>query len=242
MKKFLNIGASILFLLWFLGSIGIMLLAERIFLPEYKTSVILIVFGQYFLVFGIVGIVSFIKAKSKLKNLPLLIFALVGLSLIATGVIMVLTTKGILDGSIIELLGKFFPLIILNFFLLIGIVFIAVAFYNSVIYKGKCTYEISATCVEEKALFLGDQEYSPVYEIYINGQTQTITSDTYTRIRHKVNEKYIIKVNPDNPEMFVDDTSGRTNMIYFILGMIFVVVTVFSDIMMFSDGGIYGNL
>lgn len=64
MKKFLNIGASILFLLWFLGSIGIMLLAERIFLPEYKTSVILIVFGQYFLVLGIVGIVFVIMMFS----------------------------------------------------------------------------------------------------------------------------------------------------------------------------------
>lgn len=75
---------SVVFLLWFVASIVGMLYVAK----TGKTALLLALFGQYFLVFGIIGLVSIISDEGfKLRHVPILIFPLVGAGAIAGGFI-----------------------------------------------------------------------------------------------------------------------------------------------------------
>lgn len=91
--------------------------------------------------------------------------------------------------------------------------------------KQNITYEISATCTENKIRSnRNDVTYCPVYKILFHNKEITLCDEKYTTIRKKeVGQKYQIKINPEDPNQFTDDRTMIINGIIIGLGIVIIV-------------------
>ena len=219
---------SIVFLIWFVGSIGLMIY----FAKTGKTALTLSVFGQYFLVFGIIGLVSTISNNGfKLRNLPILLIPLVGIGAIAGGII-------IQYGSD-EFKKKCFdnlPMVCIILFMVIGIFLIICGLYNALYLKLTCTEYVNGECVEVKTQYNSNRSetYCPVYSFSYNGQIYKVCNEIYTNSYcPAVGQCYELYINPKDPMKVYEPLRVKGTGVYMIiLGMFIVCFMAFVLFMM----------
>lgn len=216
------IGA--VFLIWFFGSMIAMLVCSKL---DNRTGILLALFGQYFLVFGILGVGA--NRKNKPFPLPILLFPLVGVLLLACGI-----SIWVGGEQALVWLQKNAPYILIWIFPLVGAGMIVSATCNSRHLKRVCTREVQAKCIDVESTWSPDRNgrggryvYMPVYSIFYNGEEKILRNYIYTNMnRFEQGEYYYIKINPDNPEEFIDSNNKKAKGMSLILGVVFLVISV----------------
>lgn len=222
-EKKSNFASNLLgtiFLIWFIGSLGAI-----IYFSEKGDSIewILILFGQYFLVFGIIGIGN--NLSKQLFPFLLLIFPLAGIALISSGVYMLIGNERQID----NLVNVIAPFLLASAFPIVGILFLAMSLQSYYKTRKYYTLELDAQCKEIVTLPGVDESdtYMPIYEVSYCGKTYTLQNDAYTNIeRWVVGESYKIKVNPNDIHEFVDDNEKTINKFQVVFGIIAILVGV----------------
>lgn len=204
---------SKIFLIWFCASIGAVFCFSII--NKYYTVMI---FGQYFLVFGI--IVSSVKDKDLTIGVPLI---LVGLSCI---IIPYLMMKPDIKGIVIN----WDAVIVLLFsigFVFTGIALILIPIIRTRQLKRRCSIEVVATIVKHLSEYddNGNELFCPIYEFQFNGKKYNVMNNEYTNIGVKpIGTLENLKINPDNPEEFLD--KGVFLMGCIFLGIFFLIISI----------------
>lgn len=211
------------FVIWFFVSVGFMIyLASRDMWP-----LMILVFGQVFLVFGTVAILASLKDKK--FDPVLLIFPLVGVGCIAGGCIFQFGSKSIMD-----YVEKILPYLFLGLFFIIGMGLVIGTYFGTKRRHEKCNYCITATCVDVKTSYnKGSRTYCPVYEVYFRGEMHRIKRNIYSNVNHvAIGDQKEVYLNPDNPEEFYEPREEKSlNLFTYILGISFAVVSVFALVM-----------
>lgn len=204
---------GIVFLIWFFGSIfGLMYFSK---INVYYTVMI---FGQYFLVFGMIPILS-TKGKERLIGVP---FVLVGACAVIIPYLMMhpeLINANIVWDSVI-------PLLLILAFVIAGLAMVVLPIKHKKELESRCTELVSATIVDYKST-RGEngRVYSPIYSFYFNNREYKASNEMYSNIGLKeVGTMVDLKVNPNNPYEFLD---GAVHIKFIvILGILFLFVSV----------------
>jgi len=209
-----SIVFSILFLIWFFGSIiAMMILAE---INQYYTVMI---FGQYFLVFGIIPL----TAKGNSGKWIALPFLLVGLACIIIPYLMM--NPDLLKVEIIW--DSLIPLLLIFTFVITGVSMIIFPILKKRKLEKLCTITLSATLVRHNYTYSdkGNKLYCPIYEFEFEKNKYEVSDNCYSNIVVKpIGTIEDIKINPDNPNEFLINNS--LNKIVIIIGIIILLVTV----------------
>ncbi len=230
-----NMIISIVFIVWFVVSVAGMIYVSK----TGQNKLFLAILGQYFLVFGIIGIGAAISDKKfGFANMPLLLFPFVGVVLIAFGFIMQYGSDEFKASCMDNL-----PYGILGIFALIGVWLLCMCFLEGVWLKKICTQRVNAKCIDVIEMYQHSSSggsrlvYCPIYEFYYNGTTYQVCDNKYTNVvRPEVGYTYEIFINHNKPKQFYDPERNRKmNMILLILGIAFVSLSIFA-IVMYSIG------
>lgn len=212
---------SIVFLLWFVASIfGLVLTAKA-----QQMGWTAIFFGQYFVVFGFVGLYS--EIKSGFRHPIIIIFPVVGLTVVTCGLLWQFGDEATKGNVVTQILN-----VIAGLFLLVGILLLIQVLIEKLQQK-KCTYAVQGKCVEVKWHYSHSKNggskktYCPVYEYYYNGQTYIGSQEIYTNLIHVDEGEYReIFLNPDKPNVFYEKGMSRTfNTVSLFIGVIFIAVS-----------------
>lgn len=214
-----KILVSIVFVAWFVASIILMLYLSS----HNQGALVVTVFGQYFLVFGTIAVISSIKEK---KFQPItLIFPLLGIGCMVAGFIFQFGSE-----AVIKQANELLPYLFLSLFVIIGAAMVIITFFSSKRKHEVCTYCITGTCVELKSQYDdGYRTYCPVYEVYFRGEMVQISNNFYSNMhRVEVGETREIYINPENPSEFFEPREEKsTRRFLYILGTLFVIVGAF---------------
>lgn len=218
-KKNIGMMGGILFILWFIGSI----IAMCYFGKTGRNSLMLVVVGQYFFVFGMTGVATM---KEKLKwNLLLLLFPIVGLGLITAGLLLHYNVN----------IGNQPPswaciLMGTNLFTAAGILLLIQQYIIAGELK-RCTTTVKATVINmlSRVTEVNDQMrvlYCLEYEIYVNGKKYEVSDHKYEK-HPGVEEGDVceIQINPENPDsgIFIDSRTSGSNWFLLIVGILLVL-------------------
>lgn len=226
---------GIVFLGWFIASIVAILLVSEL---ENQVEWLLILFGQYFLVFGGIAV----WANKEKKNFPtvILMFPLVGFGLIGSGLYMLI--GGV---NAVENMAKYAPYVIMAVFPIAGALMIHMAVAEMVYLKRKCTYEVRAKCVDISSHYVSKKNggrtkvYMPTYSVWLDNKEYRIWNNKYTNsCRFVVGEYYNIKVNPLDVNEFIDGNTKFMNGGLLVIGTVFVFVTVIIIGLIIKVGGV----
>lgn len=217
---------GILFVLWFFGSFAGFLLVAKAGMTWFAATV----FGQIFLVIGIMVVVEGIKKKNLAP--VFLIFVYVGLLACIIGVV------GEFGGEATkEQMIGLLPTLAISIFLFMGILLFA----NAVMLaqnKKKCTVPLRAKCVEIKQKIgatetSGNQRrtryvYCPVFEYTYNDRLYRVDNGMYTSMLSVAEGgNYNVMINPNKPEQYFEESEYvSNNSTSIIIGIIFVVCSV----------------
>ena len=202
-----------IFLIWFFGSIiGIMYFSK---INGYYSVML---FGQYFLVFGIFPLTQS-EGKEKLMGVP---FLLVGLCAVIIPFLML--HPELLNVSIVW--DSVIPLLFMLAFVIAGIVMIVFPIKHKKDLERKCSSIVPAIIVDYRSTRGEDGElYSPVYGFNFNNKEYRVSKEFYTNIGLKpIGTVIDLKINPENPEEFLDSSNGTITIE--IMGIIFLLVSV----------------
>ena len=213
---------GIAFLSWFVLSIVGLIVSAKVGQPGWTA----ILFGQYFVVFGMVGLVS--EIKSGFRHPIMIIFAVIGFWVVICGFLWQFGDEVLKENVVYHI-----PNMMAGVFMLVGIPLLVQIVVEKLEQK-KCTYAVQGKCVEVKWHYGSSSNggstktYCPVYEYYYNGRTYTGSQGVYTNIiRVSEGEYREIFLNPDKPEIFYEKQMSRTfNVVSFFLGVIFVAVSI----------------
>ena len=204
---------GIVFIIWFIASIIGLIYFSKI--NEYYT---IMIFGQYFLVFGMIPLFK-AEGSDKLISIPFLSIGILGL------VIPYLMMHSELLGFEINW-ESFLAFLGVLIFFLVG----AALFITPIIKKNRlkkvCTETVSATIIKHHTYYSdGKTMYCHVYSFkYINKEYK-VSDNYYTNVGVKpVGTVVELKINPDNPNEFLDNSSY-----YFIsmtIGFVFLAVSI----------------
>ena len=211
---------SIVFLVWFVASIGAMIYFSK----TNRGALVVTVFGQYFLVFGLIAVISGIKNKN--FQAVTLLFPLVGIGAMAGGCIFQFGAEAVKKQAEAAI-----PYLFLGLFFVIGVSLVLGTYLKSKRKHEVCNYCIAATCVEVKSHYDdGTRTYCPVYEVYYRGEMIRICNNLYTNIhRVEVGEAREIYLNPNDPNEFYEPKEEKaTKKFMYILGSIFAIVSIFA--------------
>lgn len=214
-----SILVSIVFLAWFLASIGAMIYFSR----NNQGALIVTVFGQYFLVFGIIAIISGIKGK-KFQPVTIL-FPVVGIGCMVGGCIFQFGSE-----TVIKYANDILPYVFLVAFMIVGAAVVIGAYFSSKKKHEVCTYCITATVVDVKTHYRkGTRSYCPVYETYFRDETIRLCNNVFTNMRRvEVGETREIYLNPNQPtEFFEPKEEKATRTFAYVLGSMFVIASAF---------------
>lgn len=218
-----SIILSIVFVAWFLGSIGGMIY----FSQKNMGAMIVILFGQLFFIFGLIAVISGIVSKN---FQPItIIFPLVGIGCLVGGGIFQFGSE-----VIVKYLEDALPYIFLCLFMIVGASVVLGAYFTSKRKHEICTYCVMANCVEVKSHYhKGSRTYCPIYEIYFRDEMIQLCNNTYTNInRVEVGETREVYVNPDNPKEFFEPKEEKSTKIFmYVLGSAFVAISAFALVM-----------
>lgn len=224
-KKYypMDIIISIIFVIWFIASIGVMIFFGK----TGRGGLVPAVLGQYFLVFGIAGIISGIKNKK--VNPITFVFPVVGLICIIATLINYFGSE-----NIMTFIDENIPYILMALFLVVGIVLVAVALSRYFGRKKRCSYSVTAKCTElRERADNGQMMACPVYEIWYNGEVIKLCDDVYSNnIDVKVGDEKEIMINPDKPtEYFSAAEMTASAIIIGGIGFAIILVMIFAFFM-----------
>ncbi len=212
-------AVSILFLIWFVGSIAGLLLTAK----SGQVGWALAIFGQYFVVFGLIALYN--EIKTGFRNPIFLIFLAVGLIVVTCALMWQLG-----DDAAKEKVVEQIPNVAAGVFLLVGVLLL-IGIVTEKLLQKKCTCAVLGKCVEVKWHYSnsssGGRTYCPVYEYYYNGQAYTGSQGIYTNMICVCEGEYReIFLNPDKPEVFYEKgTSRMLNGVSLFFGVIFIAVS-----------------
>ena len=196
-----------LVLLWFACSFGAILYLSGL----EKTVELMLVFGHYFLVFGIMVFLS----NRNIKNFSWLFL---------TGIVFMLTLV-LFPGIIkVNLSHEMFMFLIFGLiFFIVGIIFIG-KFISDFKVK-KSFIEINAEVVG----YDGDDMKACIFEYNFNEQIYKVTDNVYTSGRlPRIGTIKKIRVNPDKPDEIVFQTMSGYSLIlaipFTLIGGVFIIV------------------
>ena len=226
-----GLGAYLLsfaFIIWFFGSIVGMIY----FSNHDQTPLTVVLFGQLFLIFGIIIVACGIKNHS---FQPItVIFPLVGILAIAGGLIYYVGSK-----SIIAYVEKILPELALSAFFIIGAAVVVGTYLSSLKKRNLCSYTIMATCVDMKShVDDGTLLECPVYEIYFRGEMLQLCNENYSNMNKVApGETREIHINPDNPTEFYEEKMDKTGAaILYVIGGTFMIMSLIAFYMMHVYG------
>ena len=218
---------GILFILWFIASIGGLMYCTNKGLDALSIGI----FGQYFLVFGIIALVS--ETKKKNFNPIVLLFPLVGICAIAGAVIYQFGSE-----EQINALMELMPYGILLIFFIIGVGLLIHAYRISIVKIRRCTYPIDAVCIDVKTRFRHKEgkSYCPVYMIEHQGKVIELCNEIYSNTNKiKAGDTQTIMINPDDPRDFYEVRQTRILAASFlIMGLIFMGAPIFAVFVMYK--------
>lgn len=220
MKKIIdiikNIIFPIIFLIWFIASIvGMFLLSENN--PHYMVML----FGQYFFVFGMFPLFSKSEDISdKLISIP---FILVGLGCIIIPYLMI--NPRLLEVEIVW--DSVILLLLILLFVIAGFFMIVFPIFKRKKLEKLCTLTVPAKIVRHEYQYSdnGNKLYCPIYEFEFNKNKYEVSNNIYSNIGLKpVGSIHNIKINPDDPYQFLCNASMYNFSI--IMGILFLVVSI----------------
>lgn len=122
---------------------------------------------------------------------------------------------------------KFFIKIMYYLIFLIGILILLYSCFDYVKLKKVCTKELNVECIDVyKQNDYYRDVYAPIWKGIYNNKEIIFESD-YTSQTHKIGEKEIIKINPNNLNEFIDSDKIKGNNIQLICLIIFTIVYFF---------------
>lgn len=223
-----------IFLIWFIGSIVALFMTVKI-----SPWLALSVFGQYFLVFGLIVLVSGIKGGN--FNPIFLIFILVGLLGVLFGLVMYLG-----DEAAKETMQQYIPYAGVSIFFFTGILCI-INYYVRKAREEKCIVPVRATCVDIKRrrndTYDGPNRirryrYCPVFGFKYNGTSYEVCTNFYTNtVTAELGEQYDLYINPEHPKCFREEgESARQGGIEWGIGIFFTVLSTIVFIILLVTG------
>lgn len=209
---------SVLFIGWFLTSIIALVVLAKV----QEMGWVAVVFGQYFVVFGMLGLVNEIKGGFRYPIIA--VFPTVGFSVVTCGLLWQFGDEVLKKNVVYHI-----PNMIAGIFLLVGIL-LPVQIVVGKLEQKKCTCVVQGKCVEVKWHYSSSSNggstktYCPVYEYYYNGQTYIGSQNIYTNILRVTEGEYReIFLNPDKPTVFYEKGMSRVlNVVSLIIGMVFI--------------------
>lgn len=215
MKKPSNIIITIVFLIWFVGSIVGMIYCSHNDMPY----LVITLFGQYFLVFGLFATIGGIRDKHFQPMTLLLV--LIGIGAMACGLILQFGTA-----SMENIVENLVPYLLLSIFVIAGVGMLM----GGILYYQKkqttCTYAVNAKVIDlKKHRSDGTTTYSPVYEYYYGGEYVKYESNTYTNVHvPQIGDYKELRINPSNPREVMEGSAAKALLIFFvIMGSMFVL-------------------
>ena len=219
-----------IFIIWFVASL--LAIMETIRLGNILCVAL---FGQYFLVFGLIGMVTAIKAKESFWIQS--IFVLVGAGIVA-GVLIYKFGTDALKQKLFDMI----PIAGLSIFIIGGIVFLIMAYRTKFIIGPRYNYTISAKCVEVLTDYVSTKRHAvkeifcPVFYYNYNGKEYESSNNTYTDTRFIEGNYYDINIDPENPEKFYQPKTLKTSFIIELaVGLVATAAGVFGMVMYLSN-------
>lgn len=213
-----------LFLIWFVGSIVALVLTAKT-APWLAVSV----FGQYFLVFGLIALISMLKEG---KFTPIfLIFIFVGLLAVLFGIVM---QYG--DEAAQSSFKQMIPYAGISIFFVMGILFIINYFVRTNQNKN-CIEPVRATCIDMKKRKNGTSDgmsytmyntYCPVFGFTYNGKSYEVNNNIYTQVTDvELGEEVELYINPKHPKCYREDANiaVRQSIAELGFGIFFILVS-----------------
>ena len=219
-----NYILSIVFIIWFVASIGGMLYISK----QDNKWPLLTLFGQYFLVFGLVFLVNSIKNKKILG--PEIIVTLVGAICVYAGIALPKATP-----EERENFTRLVPFMFLGLFAIVGLIII----FNAIPKKKKpaitsCTTPVIASCIDIESsdgINTSTPIYCPIYEFYYNGTTYRVKGGSYSNYCNvQIGDRTGLLINPVNPYEYtipdaISSQDPMSNLIAIGIGVVFVIVS-----------------
>lgn len=203
---------GIIFIVWFVCSIIAML-----YLSKINTYYTIMIFGQYFFVFGFIPL-KHAEGLDKLIGAP---FILVGLgAMVIPYLIMnpVLLPFNIIWESLLAVLLFFL-------FILAGFALLLIPIINNNKLKKVCTLTVNANIIRYNKILSdkGRRLYCPVYYFEFNNQKYEVTNNKYSNFGNEPVETMVnLKINPNNPYQFMDNRKVGKLLTY--IGIIVLVI------------------
>ena len=197
---------------------------------EPRATVICI--GAIFLFFGLVVLFS---QKPLLKNLPVLVFPVVGaLMIIIPALLLIAENSDELESEFVE---RFAVNSFVSIFVLVGIALIVLP---PIIHKHKMevfTVTIEAVCIHLDHHISRTRKgrrtitYAPTWEYDYNGNMYTYKESTYTNLNvPKVGAVYELLINPDEPEELYRPIKS-VRMLLLFMGLMFTAMGILALVM-----------
>ena len=227
---------GVIFVIWFFGSIVALMMFGRT-----SGGLALAIVGQYFLVFGLIALVSGLK-NGDFKPI-FLIFLYAGGATLCGGLIMHYGDEALRDKF-----TEMIPYIALSGFFVVGIL----SFCNAIVRNRRnqnCTEEVEATCIAIKSKLSQTADNSdlnkhhnrlecPVFRFYYRREKYIVSHNTYTR--HCSAERgvvYKLYINPKHPRCFREEGEDiRLNSMELGVGIMFTVISVIGLILVMVLG------
>lgn len=98
-----------------------------------------------------------------------------------------------------------------------------------------CTLEIPVTCINVKQRMHHDYDrnehtmhYAATWAGYVNGQYMTFESKSYTSNLHYEGEESTIKINPNDPSVFLEPELKLSSYITLVFGIVIILYGIYS--------------
>ena len=209
-----TILASILFVVWFAASLAGMIYCSK----TGRGLLVPALLGQYFFVFGMVGIVSTVKSETFQPFL--LIFPILGILLIAIPIW--LYFGGEKAGAMLDVV---LPYVVVVTILIGSILLLILSQVNTGRKKKQCTMTVNAMCVALDARYhKGTRTVCPTYEFYYAGESHRVCDYTYTSQTISEGDACTLLIDPEKPDVFYDEKreerSRRVTTLIGVMGIL----------------------
>lgn len=215
-----------LFLVWLAGTICLLIVLQD--KPSFDGWMI-VIFGQYFLVGGITGLISDRRrnpTNRRSQMLPTLVCTLLGSGMIAGGLVVQFgntEAKALLPAVVMCLMLLMAPVI--------GIGLLWNYYRKHIVFRRKCSHQLKAECAylifrlsKSNRRSTNRKVYNPVYRYIYQGKTYMSSSGTYSDLRvPRQHDECMIWIDPENPERIYDDR-GRGIMLVTAIILLFVSI------------------
>ncbi len=224
-----------LFLIWFVGSIVALILTAKA-TPWLAISV----FGQYFLVFGLIALISTLKEGKFTPIFLILIF--VGLLAVLFGIAMQFG-----DEAAQATFKQLIPYAGISIFFVMGLLFIINYFVRSNQNKN-CIEIVRATCVDMKKRKNSTSNgmsytiyniYCPVFSFTYNGKSYEVNNNIYTQVPDvELGEEKELYINPKHPKCFREDANiaFRQSIAELGFGIFFILISSMAFVILLLAG------